>query len=125
MISASTFVLAARDLDISKAFYIEKLGFDEDFSVEGWTFLSRDNCHLRIGHCPDTMPASECGDHSWFAYLHVEDAQALYEEIKNRGAPILHELEDKAWGFREFSVITPDGHRIVFGEDIEAGLYRE
>ena len=119
-ISFVTFVLAVRDLEVSKTFYREKLGFDEDFSVEGWSFLSRDQCQLRIGHCPDTPPASQCGDHAWFGYLHVSDAQTLHAELKSRGAPILHEIEDKAWGFREFAVITPDGHRIVFGQDLES-----
>ena len=118
-ITSATFVLAARDLDVSKAFYIDTLGFEEDFSIDGWAFLSRDNCQLRIGHCPDAVPASQCGDHSWFAYLHVESAREMYQELKDRGAPILHALEDKSWGFREFAVITPDGHRIVFGEDLE------
>ncbi|MCZ8257945.1 MAG: VOC family protein [Polaromonas sp.] len=118
-INSTTFVLAVRDLEISKAFYIEKLGFDEDFSVDGWAFLSRDVCQVRLGHCPDAVPASECGDHSWFAYLHVSDAQAMYSDLKSRGAPILHDIEDKAWGFREFSVMTSDGHRIVFGQDLE------
>jgi len=118
-ICSVTFVLAVQDLQASKTFYIEKLGFAEDFSVAGWTFLSRDACQLRIGHCPDAVRASECGDHSWFAYMHVSDAHALYSELETRGAPILHEIEDKAWGFREFAVATPDGHRIVFGQDLD------
>ena len=49
---ASTFVLAVRDLSASKRFYLEKLGFAEDFSVDGWAFLSRGACKLRLGHCP-------------------------------------------------------------------------
>jgi hypothetical protein len=27
-------------------------------------------------------------------------------------------LQDKSWGMREFAVVTPDGHRIVFGEEL-------
>lgn len=118
-ISSVTVVLAVRDLETSKAFYVDQLGFVEDFSVEGWAFLTRDACQLRLGHCPDAMPAAECGDHSWIAYLHVVDARALYSELKARGAPILQDIEDKAWGFREFGVVTPDGHRILFGQDLE------
>jgi hypothetical protein len=53
---ASTFVLAVRDLATSKRFYMEKLGFAEDFSVDGWAFLSRGACKLRLGHCPDAIP---------------------------------------------------------------------
>ncbi|MFN7894529.1 MAG: VOC family protein [Pirellula sp.] len=33
----STFVLAVSDLDSSRKFYIEKLGFTEEFAVDGWS----------------------------------------------------------------------------------------
>jgi catechol 2,3-dioxygenase-like lactoylglutathione lyase family enzyme len=115
-ILASTFVLAVRDLAASKSFYLERLGFAEDFSVDGWAFLSRGACKLRLGHCPDAMPMSKAQDHSWFAYLHVRDAAGLYEETVKHGVEIWHKLADKPWGMREFAVVTPDGHRIVFGE---------
>ena len=115
-ILTSTFVLAVRDLEASKRFYVEKLGFEEDLSVDGWAFLSRGACKLRLGHCPDAMPMSKAQDHSWFAYLHVRGASGLYEETVRNGVEIWHKLADKPWGMREFAVVTPDGHRIVFGE---------
>lgn len=121
---ASTFVLAVCDLAASKRYYLEKLGFAEDFSVEGWAFLSRGACKLRLGHCPDATPMSQTQDHSWFAYLHVRDASGLYREFLERGVGVWHPLDDKPWGMREFGVVTPDGHRIVFGErlaDAEPG----
>ena len=114
----STFVLAVLDLETSKRFYQEKLGFAEDFSVEGWAFLSRGACHLRLGHCPEAVPMSKTQDHSWFAYLHVQDAAGLYQEIVRNGVEIWHPLADKPWGLREFAILTPDGHRIVFGEKL-------
>jgi catechol 2,3-dioxygenase-like lactoylglutathione lyase family enzyme len=113
---ASTFVLAVRDLAASKRFYVERLGFAEDFSVDGWSFLSRGACKLRLGHCPDATPMAQVKDHSWFAYLHVRDASGLYNECLTHGVEIWHPLADKPWGMREFAVVTPDGHRIVFGE---------
>ena len=122
---SSTFVLAVRDLATSKRFYLEKLGFAEDFSVEGWAFLSRGACKLRLGHCPDATPMSQAQDHSWFAYLHVRDASGLYRECLAHDVDIWHPLADKPWGMREFAVVTPDGHRIVFGErlpDTEPGV---
>jgi catechol 2,3-dioxygenase-like lactoylglutathione lyase family enzyme len=114
----ATFVLAVCDLPASKQFYIEKLGFKEDFSVDGWAFLSRGECRLRLGHCPDAVPMSQAQDHSWFAYLHVIDARSLYDEYCQRGVSVWHALEDKPWGMREFAIVTPDGHRIVFGESL-------
>ena len=119
-ILASTFVLAVQDLAASRQFYLEKLGFSEDLNVDGWSFLSRGACRLRIGHCPDAMPMSDTPDHSWFAYLHVRDAKGLYREVVGKGVRIWHPLEDKPWGMREFAIVTPDGHRIVFGESISA-----
>lgn len=94
-IISSTFVLAVNDLTTSKQFYMEKLGFAEDFSVEGWAFLSRGACKLRLGHCPDAVPMSQAQDHSWFAYLHVEQAAALYAEVVENGVAIWHPIADK------------------------------
>lgn len=112
----STFVLSVNDLAASKRFYVDKLGFAEDMTVDGWTFLSRGACKLRLGHCPDALPMSKAPDHSWFAYLHVRDAAGLYEETVARRVEIWHKLADTPWGMREFAIVTPDGHRIVFGE---------
>jgi catechol 2,3-dioxygenase-like lactoylglutathione lyase family enzyme len=115
-ILASTFVLAVCNLEVSKKFYVEKLGFTEEMSVDGWSFLSRGACKLRLGDCPGITPMTDVPDHSWFAYLHVQAAEPLYHELVNNGVEIWHSLADKPWGMREFAIVTPDGHRIVFGE---------
>ena len=117
-IVASTFVLAFNDVEVSRAFYCHKLGFVEDLRADGWLFLSRGSCRLRLGHCPDAVPVSKCPDHSWFAYLHVRDIGELYEELRRQRVEIWHALQDKPWQMREFSIVSPDGHRIVFGEPI-------
>ena len=119
-ILSSTFVLAVNDLAASTRFYTEKLGFKEDMRVDGWSFLSRGACRLRLGDCPEAVPMSKSQDHSWFAYLHVRDARALYGEFRAQGVEIWHPIEDKPWGMREFAIVTPDGHRMVFGEPLSA-----
>lgn len=119
-ILAATFVLAVHDLAASRRFYRDVLGFDEDLLVDGWAFLRRGACRLRIGHCPDAVPMSKTPDHSWFAYLHVRDAAGLHAELVGKGVELWHGLADKPWGMREFAIVTPDGHRIVFGETLSA-----
>ena len=113
-------VLAVRNLSTSTNFYINVLGFHRDFGDEsdGWSFLSRDRFRLMIGECPEERPASELGDHSYVAYVVVEGLDALHDEVASRGARIISEPTTEPWGMREFSIRTPDGHRIRFGEPV-------
>ena len=73
-----------------------------------------------LGHCPDEVPASQINDHSYFAYIEVEGIDELHSEFQARGLASLTASESKAWGMREFMVTTPDGHRIMFGQDLDA-----
>lgn len=123
-ITSSTFVLAVRDFASSIRYYTETLGFRETMRVDGWAFLSRGACHVRLGDCPQAQPMSKSPDHSWFAYLHVSDAKSLFEEYRSKGVEIWHALEDKPWGMREFAIATPEGHRIVFGEPVQPEGHR-
>ncbi len=112
-------VLAVNDLKESVEFYREKLGFTVDFEVDGWSFLSRDQFRLMLGHCADAVPAREINDHSWFAYVIVEAIDDLHREYRDRGVAHLQDPEDKPWGLREFGVTSPEGHRIVFGQELD------
>lgn len=112
-------VLAVKDLAIEAAYYKEKLGFDLDFTAPGWEFLSFGNFKVMLGECADEMTAEATGNHSWYAHVIVENVDEVYEELIDRGAQILSKIEDKPWGIREFSVVTPDGHRIGYGQAID------
>jgi len=113
-------VLAVRDLAASTRYYTEVLGFRRDpIDAEGWSFLTRDDFKVMLGECPDEKPASELGNHSYFAYLYIDGLDRYYEEVAARGAIVTSAPEDKPWGLREFGMRTPDGHRITCGEPIE------
>ena len=116
-VTASAHVLAVRDLERSKTFYADALGFEDlRVAAPGWCFMQRDACRLQLGECSDAMPAADTGDHSYFAYLYVEDAAALFAQAEAGGAEIIKPLRDEPWGMREFALRTPDGHRIMVGE---------
>lgn len=117
-IVGSRAVLAVRDLAASTRFYTEVLGFVRDpIDAEGWSFLSRDGLRVMLGECRDAAPAGELGDHSYFVHLVVEGVDALHEQVASRGAEVLFGPRDQPWGLREFGLRTPDGHRMVFGEE--------
>jgi catechol 2,3-dioxygenase-like lactoylglutathione lyase family enzyme len=119
-IVATRYVLAVRNLDASASYYRDKLGFTTSWADGGWHFLVRDKCYIMLGECPDDVSASEINNHSYFAYIDVKDIDMLYEEFAANGVDILTKPVDKPWGQREFAIRTIDGHRIMFGEQIDS-----
>jgi uncharacterized glyoxalase superfamily protein PhnB len=71
-----------------------------------------------LGECPGERTASELGDHSYFVHLLVEGVDDYYREVTARGALVNSSPADKPWGLREFSLRTPDGHRMTCGEPL-------
>jgi uncharacterized glyoxalase superfamily protein PhnB len=99
---------------------MDVLGFHRDFGdgSDGWSFLSRDGFRVALGECPHAIPVAELGDHSYVAYVRVEEVDELFRDFASRGAPIVFPPRDQPWGLREFAIRTPDGHRMTFGEPL-------
>lgn len=109
------YVLAVHDLDVHAAF-LEKLGFSVVDRPDGWVFLQKDNCMMMFGECKDATVPAELGDHSYFAYLRVDDVDAYYNEIKKNNVPTFDEPSTKPWMMREFALRLPEGHRLTIGQ---------
>jgi predicted enzyme related to lactoylglutathione lyase len=119
MISETRFVIAVPDLKTSSAFYRDVLGFTiHTIPDPGWLFYTSGNCTIMAGECPDAIPPRELGDHSYYAYLQVDQIDSYYESVRSAGAKITKSLRDEPWGMREFGVITIDGHRIMFAAPV-------
>jgi predicted enzyme related to lactoylglutathione lyase len=113
-------VLAVRDLPVSTRFYTEVLGFQRDqMEAPGWSFVSKDAFKLMLGECADEVPATEVGNHAWFARVMVDGLDEYYKEVSSRGANVISQPADRAYGLREFVIRTPDGHRLMFAERLE------
>lgn len=115
------YVLAVRDARGEADFYVGKLGFRVADEPPGWVFVEKDGCVLMLGECRDALRAIELGDHSYFGYLRVDDAEGYYEELRAKGVEVSSPLSDKPWGMREFGVRTPEGFRIMIGQWIGGG----
>lgn len=116
---SSAFVLAVPDLTKSAAYFRDVLGFHLTWPEGlGWQQASRGSVRIMMGHSPNALSPADTGDHNYFAYLYVDDADALYEEFLRNGAIVLAAPENKSHGMREFTVATPDGHRMMIGQDL-------
>jgi hypothetical protein len=49
----------------------------------------------------------------------IRDVDAYHAEIASRGARVSVAPDNTPYGTREFAIMTPDGLRIVFGQDID------
>lgn len=112
-------VLAVQNLERSRRYYVDILGFSEDdITAHGWAFLSKDAFHLMLGECPDEVAAGETGNHSWFIHLLVDDVDAYYAELRAKGALLVNTPTSREYGLREFVLTTPDGHRLMVAQEI-------
>ncbi len=112
-------VIAVQDLAASAAHYRDVLGFDLHDFAHGWQIFKLGAFVIQAGECRDEVPAADTGDHSYFAYVEVDDIDAYFARVQAPGARLRKTLRDESWGMREFAVETIDGHRIMFGMEIE------
>jgi catechol 2,3-dioxygenase-like lactoylglutathione lyase family enzyme len=62
----------------------------------------------------ENAQAQRAAPGSPFMVIEVEDVDAVHERIAGRGVAVHHELRDKPWGHRGFSVLDPNGVEIAF-----------
>lgn len=112
-------VLAVSDLDRSAAWFVDVLGCGKTEPDPGnWIFCTAGNVTFMLGRCPDAIPASELGDHSYVAYLTVERVDDYYSRALAEEAEVMKPPTDEPWGRREMALRSPDGHRFMLGERI-------
>jgi predicted enzyme related to lactoylglutathione lyase len=116
-------VLLVADLDRSVAYFRDRLGFDCDVYGEPPHFgvASRDQATILLALAADPtrlVPHWQIVDKMWNAYIRVDDVDAIYAEVQQRGAAIDYSIYDAPSGFREFGVQDPDGHDIAFAQPL-------
>jgi catechol 2,3-dioxygenase-like lactoylglutathione lyase family enzyme len=116
-----------RDVVKAAEYYRDTLGFSYPrFWGEPPCFCMphRDGLIIMLSQTQDASiirpNAKALRDESWDAYVWVKDADALYAEVKPRGAIIAYELVFKEeYGNREFGVRDLDGYLLAFGSDAQ------
>jgi len=116
MIRNPRYVIAVHDLERSARYYRDVLEFEvREIGDPGWRFFVRDDCFIMAGECRDALSPQDLGDHSYFAYLEVDDIGQFYESVVAKDSTVIKELRNEPWGMTEFGIRTVDGHRIMFG----------
>ena len=112
-------VLAVHDLTSSSAWYARVLGCVVHEPDPGnWAFCRNGAVTFMLGRCPDAVPATDLGDHSYVAYLTVTDVDAFHRRALAEATEILKKPTNEPWGMREMALRTPDGHRFMLGQPL-------
>ena len=116
-ITSNHYVLAVPDLERSAEWYTRVLGCErEDVDPGNWVFMGRDRVTFILGRCPDAIPVPELGDHQYFAYVCVDDVDAMHEHVKSAGGDVQFPPRTADYGMREFALRTVDGHRMMIAQ---------
>jgi uncharacterized glyoxalase superfamily protein PhnB len=115
-------VLLVKDVVVSSEYFRAKLGF-EDISLFGkppnFAIVRRDGIGVMLAQKPKGVEHRanwEIVEKTWNVYFWVDDADAIYKELQQRGAKIDYTIYNTPWGTREFGVQDLDNHDIAFGQ---------
>lgn len=118
--SISSLLFFVKDLDATFDFY-KTLGFNVEkkdgtvFFYVNWfkvTFIDKEHSTFKSGF------EGEMG-RGMFTYVKVDDVDAFYKFVIDKGIKPSGEPKDWDWGNREFVIKDPDGYRFVFFNKIK------
>ncbi|MXZ45203.1 MAG: hypothetical protein F4Z01_09600 [Gammaproteobacteria bacterium] len=119
-------MLICRDVQAMIQFYVKTLGFRiedrmDDVGLSGWAAISRDQFEIMLAS-PSYIPAPPMDEtplNQVILYVEVTALSKLREEIVETEHPI-GPTETRFYGHREFEILDPEGHRIIFAEKIRS-----
>lgn len=108
-------ILTVHDLEASKHYYEDKLGFDVDWDhgdPPDFASVSRGAAILFMCEGCQGTPGS-------WTMIFAEDVDALHEELDDAGAKIRMPPKTMPWGIRELHVSDLDGNVLRFGTGVD------
>ncbi len=111
--------LPMRDKAVTKNFYLNKLGFQElgNADYDGYLMVQRDNIQIHFFEFKELDPKENYGQ----VYIRTDDIDALYQSLLDKKMSIhpAGNLQTRAWGQKEFSLLDPDYNLLTFGQSIK------
>jgi len=103
-------ILRVSDMAVTVRYYTEVLGFaNAEWGSDHFTSVSRDRASIYLCRGSQGQPGT-------WAWIGVEDVDALYEEYIQSGARVRNPPRNYPWAL-EIHVEDPDGHILRFGSE--------
>lgn len=116
MLTHSIPKLPMRDKEVTRAFYVNKLGFKEMGDYEGYLKVQKDKIEIHFFEFKELDPRENYGH----VYIRTDNIEDFYQTVLDNKTSIHPNgpLETKPWGQKEFSVLDPDTNLLTFGQSI-------
>ncbi|MCF7560109.1 VOC family protein [Sabulilitoribacter multivorans] len=110
--------LPMRNKEITKDYYLNKLGFKETGSedYDGYLMIYKDDIEIHFFEFKGLKPKKNYGQ----VYIRTNDIENLYSWFLEKKISIHPNdpLQVKPWGQKEFSVLDPDNNLLTFGQGV-------
>jgi uncharacterized glyoxalase superfamily protein PhnB len=106
--------LRSTNWERTRAFYVDGLGFTVEWIHQfepGFPVFAEVNLDGRSLFLTEHKGDCQVGG---AAYILMDDVDAFYRTIADRGVRVAEPPEEAPWGVREMMVIDPDGNRLRF-----------
>ncbi len=118
MLTAINPKLPMRNKELTKDFYLNRLGFQEFGSADfdGYMMVEKDNVQIHFFEFKELDPKENYGQ----VYIRTNDIDQVHQSLLDNNA-VIHpngHLQTKPWGQREFSILDPDSNLLTFGQNI-------
>jgi len=111
-INSAATVFTVSNLDASLRYYVDMLGFREDFRFGQYAGIAREECRIHLSQ-QGNPNASQPG--SGAVYIFCDEVDGYFAEITARGAQAVEAPKDYEYGMRDFFMRDPDGNQVSFG----------
>lgn len=105
-------------LQESKQFYSDVLDFGVTFENDFYVLMHTPNKQAEFSFLQPEHPSQDPIFQQAFQHqglyltIEVDDVDALYKKVKEKGVDIKLELKDESWGDRHFAIEDPNGIKI-------------
>jgi hypothetical protein len=110
--------LPMRNKELTKQYYVGKLGFKDIGTVDykDYLMVSKENIEIHFFHFEGLKPEQNYGQ----VYIRTNDIENLYAQLLTNKVAIHPNdpLQIKPWQQKEFSLLDPDNNLITFGQQV-------
>ncbi len=124
-------LLKVKNVDASVKFYVEKLGFNNAFNMQGpdgvnaFAFVDLGKPTIGLSLAQDDNAGVGNGVELMIYVAAETDIDTYYAEVQQKGVKIESELATQYWGDRTFTIHDPDGYVLTISKTVQEMTFEQ